>query len=93
MFSFKEFVFPFSLPPSTTWKLFPTTAEHADDNLCTVLDSDPPAVPMVTSLPSSPSVKRRTQRTRTAPLWMKDYVTVVQQVPSICILHWSVSLL
>ncbi|KAG5621233.1 hypothetical protein H5410_006451 [Solanum commersonii] len=79
----QQSIFPFSLPPSTAWKLFPTTVDPTDDDLCHVDDIvSLPTVPIITSPTSIPPIQRRSQRTSNAPLWMKDYVAVVQNIPS-----------
>jgi len=80
---FKEFIFPFFLPSSTTWKLFPTTTSSTDADPCTSSDlSSPSPVPLVPAHTSEPPIQRKSQRTTTTPLWMKDYVTHVQNAPS-----------
>uniref|UniRef100_A0A3Q7G4H6 Reverse transcriptase Ty1/copia-type domain-containing protein n=1 Tax=Solanum lycopersicum TaxID=4081 RepID=A0A3Q7G4H6_SOLLC len=72
-----------TVPPSTTWKLFPTTLAPPDyetDHMADVISS--PTPPVITSPTSVQYGNRRSQRTSNAPIWMKDYAVVVQNIPS-----------
>ncbi|XP_049350431.1 uncharacterized protein LOC125815076 [Solanum verrucosum] len=64
---FKETIFPFSLLPSTAWKLFPTTNSPAEAVLDSVTEPEIPEVSPTHTAPTQPATPRRSQRTSSSP--------------------------
>ena len=74
---FRESTFPFAIPTSTAWQLFPTT--FSPD-----IASDPTKLPLTevdtgtSTVDGSIPEQRRSTRSSKAPLWMKDYVAAAK---------------
>ena len=74
---FRESTFPFAIPSSTAWQLFPTTfsADVVTDSTKSTTIEDGPNMPTVDV---SITEQRRSTRNSKAPLWTKDYVATAK---------------